>query len=58
MAANQRVNLNITGGSDIVKYYVSGAFYNESSIYKNAGNIYGYNPSIRYNNSILEPMSI
>ena len=43
MAANQRVNLNITGGSDIVKYYVSGAFYNESSIYKNAGNIYGYN---------------
>lgn len=49
MAANQRVNLNITGGSDIVKYYVSGAFYNESSIYKNAGNIYGYNPSIRYN---------
>lgn len=49
MASNQRVNLNITGGSDIVKYYVSGAFYNESSIYKNAGNIYGYNPSIRYN---------
>lgn len=49
VAANQRVNLSITGGSDIVKYYVSGSFYNESSIYKNAGNIYGYNPSIHYN---------
>lgn len=34
MAENQRVNLSITGGGDIVKYYVSGSFYNESSIYK------------------------
>lgn len=49
MATNQRVNLNISGGSDIVKYYVAGSFYNEGSIYKNAGNIYGYNSSIRYN---------
>ena len=49
MAANQRVNLNITGGSDIVRYYVAGSFYNESSIYKSAGNIYGYDSSIRYN---------
>lgn len=49
LASNQRVNLNITGGSDIVKYYVAGSFYNESSIYKNAGNIYGYNSSLRYN---------
>ena len=49
MASNQKVNLSITGGSDIVKYYVSGAFYNESSIYKNAGNIYGYDSSIKYN---------
>ena len=44
MAENQRVNLSITGGGDIVKYYVSGSFYNESSIYKNAGN-----SSINYN---------
>ena len=43
MAENQRVNLSITGGGDIVKYYVSG------SIYKNAGNIYGYDSSINYN---------
>ncbi len=49
MAANQRVNLSITGGGDNIKYYVSGSFYNESSIYKNAGNIYGYDSSIRYN---------
>lgn len=49
MAANQRVNLSITGGGDNIKYYVSGSFYNESSIYKNAGNIYGYNSAIRYN---------
>lgn len=49
MAANQRVNLNITGGSDIVRYYIAGSFYNESSIYKTAGNVYGYDPSIRYN---------
>lgn len=48
-AYNQRVNLNITGGTEIVKYYVAGSFYNESSIYKNAGNIYGYNSSLRYN---------
>ena len=49
MAENQRVNLSITGGSDIVKYYVSGSYYHENSIYKNAGNIYGYNSSLRYN---------
>lgn len=49
MAANQRVNLSITGGGDNIKYYVSGSFYNESSIYKNAGNIYGYDSSIKYN---------
>ena len=49
MAENQRANLSITGGGDIVKYYVSGSFYNESSIYKNAGNIYGYDSSINYN---------
>jgi TonB-linked SusC/RagA family outer membrane protein len=48
-ASNNRVNVNITGGSDIVKYYVAGSYYHENSIYKNAGDIYGYNSSIRYN---------
>ena len=33
----------------MVKYYVAGSYYHENSIYKNAGNIYGYNSSLRYN---------
>lgn len=49
VAENQRVNLNITGGGDVVKYYVSGSYYHENSIYKNGGDIYGYNSSLRYN---------
>lgn len=49
MAENQRVNLSVTGGGELVKYYVSGSFYNESSIFKNAGNVYGYDSSINYN---------
>lgn len=48
MAANQRVNLSVTGGGDICKYYVSGSLYNESSIFKNAGDKYDYNSSIHY----------
>ena len=48
MAENQRVNLSVTGGGDVVKYYVAGSYYHENSIYKNAGNIYGYNSSLRY----------
>lgn len=49
IASNQRVNLSITGGTDIVKYYISGSFYNESSIFKSAKDLYGYNSSINYN---------
>lgn len=49
LASNQRVNLSITGGGDIVKYYVSGSFYNESSIFKSSGNLYDYDSSINYN---------
>lgn len=48
MAENQRVNLSITGGGDVMRYYVAGSYYHENSIYKNAGNIYGYNSSLRY----------
>lgn len=48
MASNQRINLSVTGGGDICKYYVSGSFYNESSIFKNAGDKYDYNSSIHY----------
>ena len=48
-AYNQRVNASITGGGEIARYYISGSFYNESSIFRNAGNIYDYDSSINYN---------
>lgn len=49
MVENQCVNLSVIGGGDNIKYYVFGLFYNESFIYKNVGNIYGYNLVICYN---------
>lgn len=48
MASNQRVNIGITGGGNVCSYYVSGSFYNEGSIFKNAADIYDYNSSINY----------
>lgn len=49
-AYNQNVKLNINGGGDIARYYISGGFYNESSILRNANNgRYDYNSSINYN---------
>ncbi|MCH5329666.1 MAG: TonB-dependent receptor [Alistipes sp.] len=49
LANNQRVNASISGGGQVARYYISGSFYNESSIFRNAGDIYGYNSSINYN---------
>ena len=49
IAMNQRVNVSVSGGSDIVRYFVSGSFFTESSIFKNAGNVYDYDSSISYN---------
>ena len=49
IANNQRVNASISGGGQVARYYISGSFYNESSIFRNAGDIYGYNSSINYN---------
>ncbi len=49
LAANQRVNVSVSGGTEVVKYFVSGSFFTESSIFKNAGNVYGYDSSIKYN---------
>jgi len=49
VAYNQRVNASVTGGGDVARYYISGSFYNESSIFRNAGDIYDYNSSINYN---------
>lgn len=48
ISSNQRVNTSISGGGKTVKYYVSGSFYNESSIYKNDG-LQKYNTSANYN---------
>ena len=47
-ANSQRVNASVTGGGEIARYYISGSFYNESSIFRNAGNIYDYDSSINY----------
>ncbi|WP_302282146.1 SusC/RagA family TonB-linked outer membrane protein [Alistipes finegoldii] len=48
VAWNQRVNANVSGGGSIARYYVSGSFYNESSIYK-TDNMNSYDTSINYN---------
>ncbi|MFV0553256.1 MAG: TonB-dependent receptor [Mangrovibacterium sp.] len=48
-AKNQRVNVNISGGGDISSFYIAGSYYNESSIFKDAGDIYDYKTSINYN---------
>ena len=45
-ANSQRINASVTGGGEIARYYISGSFYNESSIFRNAGNIYDYDSSI------------
>lgn len=46
--SNQRVNVNISGGGAIAKYYVAGSLYNEGSIFK-ADNSNDYSSSINYN---------
>ncbi len=48
LASNQRVNVSVSGGSDVVRYFVSGSYFTESSIFKNAGNVYDYDSSISY----------
>lgn len=45
---NQRVNASVSGGGQRARYYVSGAFYNESSIYKN-DDFKKYDTSASYN---------
>ena len=48
-AHNQKVNVSLRGGGSIATYYVSGSYYNESSIFKDAVDRYNYNSSINYN---------
>ncbi len=46
-STNQRINLNISGGSKRIRYYVSGAFYSENSIYNSMVGS-DYNPELNY----------
>ncbi|MDR1864414.1 MAG: TonB-dependent receptor [Bacteroidales bacterium] len=43
---SRRVNLNVTGGGQMVKYYVAGSFYNENGIF-NATET-EYNPEMKW----------
>lgn len=45
---SQRVNLSISGGGKMVRYYISGSYYSEGGIF-NAQKGTQYNPSLRYN---------
>ncbi|MDR0574009.1 MAG: TonB-dependent receptor [Tannerella sp.] len=44
---NQRVNVNLNGGGSIARYFISGTYYHEGSIYKQ-DNTQRYNTSIDY----------
>ena len=48
VAHNERVNVSVSGGTEVVKYFISGSYFTESSIFRNAGNLYGYDSSISY----------
>lgn len=48
LASNERINVSISGGTDVVRYFVSGSYFTESSIFRNAKNIYDYDSSISY----------
>jgi len=48
VAWNQRVNVSVSGGTDVVRYFISGSYFTESSIFKNAKNVYDYDSSISY----------
>ena len=48
VAFSQRVNASISGGSDVVRYFISGSYFTESSIFKEAKNYYDYDTSISY----------
>lgn len=43
---NQKVNINVTGGTSNIKYYVSGAYYGENGIYN--AHKSDFNPSMRW----------
>ena len=48
VASNQRINVSVSGGTEVVKYFISGSFFTESSIFRNSSD-YAYNSSLKYN---------
>lgn len=43
-----RHNLNIRGGTDFVKYFISGGFYRENGLFNDLGTADGFTPQIEY----------
>lgn len=48
VASNQRINVSVSGGTEVVKYFISGSFFTESSIFRRSED-YAYNSSLKYN---------
>lgn len=46
-ASNERVNISVSGGTEVVKYFVSGSYFTESSIFRQDKS-YDYDSSINY----------
>lgn len=46
-ASNQRFNVSVNGGTEVVKYFISGSYFTESSIFRESDQ-YDYKSSIRY----------
>lgn len=44
---NEKVNLSVSGGGDIAKYYISGSFYNEDGLFA-VDNMKNYDTSLAY----------
>ena len=47
-STNQKVTANITGGTDKIKYYISGSYYNENGIWKTDPQN-DFDPSVKLN---------
>lgn len=48
VTSNQKINASVSGGGDVINYYVSGAYYHEGGIYK-VDDLNRYDTNIRYN---------
>lgn len=47
VAFNQRFNVSVSGGTEVVKYFISGSYFTESSIFRRDKS-YDYDTSIKY----------